>query len=637
MADTDIVKAVIYPGIGVARIGNAPEGYVVGPEVTEPEPLRGDTGTNPYRDRQGRLYPQAARFRIYGVNRAGDIVAELTAPGSDAKVEWTVHLANKKSAWYSFQLALDIPQAAAANPTTLRNPTVSDRKHLVLDAGAHSLTIPGREKQQKMVAGRFMQQGEPVYLGKMSVEDDARLLVTGGIGKSASYDGSIAITFGNNEAWHDDISDGPVTAKVKLGGRELPVTPSWVIVAPPNYGPQFKSVRTMWDLMRDLAIQQKWLPQPVLPSFTDDIYPIFERMTQLQWVNAGFAGGFGWKSPYDFTTPEWIDRLRDGSLANQGVRRALMHAFRHPDVDPTAINAWPWLYGDGVTLNPPFNQNGFVSLTQTQLGFLGQWVDGAFFDDWDTAPRYRNINAVPLAQQSDMLNRAAMEFCLADAFHPGCEMTWPVRTATMYLEPFRFQHAPPGWVEPGYGEILTYNNASGEKGLFSGQVPGGITRWMAVPWQADTASCRSGYNSAYDPNLPTFWPARVPNQVLSREDYQTVMNAEAPIQDRLTAFARRQLWIDPLGDPTKQVDNINRMIRGFDHLGVVEVFPGPADLGGRAAFPPVIQVEDQHVPVTDTSTAAHPVPRASTTPTVQRFSPEELASIDKLNLIRHPA
>src|SRR4051794_25155474 len=102
IADKNIIGAVIYPGIGVARIGNAPRGYVVGPEVADPEPLRGDTGTNPYRNQQGRLYPQAARFRIYGVNQANQIVAELTAPGCDAAVDWTVHLANKKSAWYSF-------------------------------------------------------------------------------------------------------------------------------------------------------------------------------------------------------------------------------------------------------------------------------------------------------------------------------------------------------------------------------------------------------------------------------------------------------------------------------------------------------------------------------------------------------
>ena len=39
-----------------------------------------------------------------------------------------------------------------------------------------------------------------------------------------------------------------------------------------------------------------------------------------------------------------------------------------------------------------------------------------------------------------MLDRAALTFCLADAFHPGCEMTWPVRHSTMYSAPFRIRH-----------------------------------------------------------------------------------------------------------------------------------------------------------------------------------------------------
>ena len=127
-------------------------------------------------------------------------------------------------------------------------------------------------------------------------------------------------------------------------GTALPVTPSWLVVAPPDYGPQCKSVRTIWDLMRDVAIQAGTLPKPVRPSFTDDIYPVFERMSRLQWVNAGFAAGFGWNAPSDFTRPEWIDRLRDGSVANQETRRTLNNAFRHDNVDAWSPAPWPWRY-----------------------------------------------------------------------------------------------------------------------------------------------------------------------------------------------------------------------------------------------------------------------------------------------------
>ena len=55
--------------------------------------------------------------------------------------------------------------------------------------------------------------GKKVYLGEIFTDDDGRLMVLGGHGVSASYDGTRAITFANNEGWHDDVSDGPVNAR----------------------------------------------------------------------------------------------------------------------------------------------------------------------------------------------------------------------------------------------------------------------------------------------------------------------------------------------------------------------------------------------------------------------------------------
>ena len=96
--------------------------------------------------------------------------------------------------------------------------------------------------------GKFI--GKTIYLGELRTDEAGRLIVLGGRGKSASFDGTKAVTFANNEGWHDDVSDGPVTAKVIYDGQELKVDPAWVVVAPPNYAPMQKSVRTMWDLMR---------------------------------------------------------------------------------------------------------------------------------------------------------------------------------------------------------------------------------------------------------------------------------------------------------------------------------------------------------------------------------------------------
>ncbi|MGX7707140.1 LodA/GoxA family CTQ-dependent oxidase [Methylobacterium sp. Gmos1] len=597
-ADDVVVKAAIYPSIGIARVGNSETEWYLGPEVPDPLPLPPGS----YRDKTGALKREAARFRVYGLNRAGTIVRELT--GSDAEIAWTVQLANTKAAWYGFQLALDIPESwePTAIPTTLRNPMHADRAALAITPRAR--TIAGRaQPEQVFDDGTFM--GTPVTLGSIRTDEAGRLIVLGGHGESTSYTGELAVTFANNDTWHDDVADGPVTATVRLGGRSLPVEPAWIVVAPPNYGPCRKSVRTLWDLMRDIAVANRWLPKPKRPSFTHDILPIFERMAGLQWVNQGFAAGFGWKGVFDLT-PETIARLASPDSSDQEWRRVIANQFR--TVAPTGSNGkkadattrdswspvpWPWLYGDAMNVPPALSPRQNSSLSALQLENLGKWVKGEFEADHDPNRRVpRTIDEVPLARQGDTLTKAALDFCLADAFHPGCEMTWPVRWIGLYRAPFRFAHAPAGWVEPDYGMTLTYTRALAPDGCLGPQIAGGLTRWMAVPWQCDTASCRSGYDKAYDPYVPTFWPARVPNQVLTRDDYAIVKDERRPLAERKAAFARRADWDAPLDLAATYVSQINTMIAHFDKMGVVESLPGPAD----GEFPAVMEVQDLTVP-----------------------------------------
>lgn len=101
--DTHIVRASIHPAIGIARLGNSATDYFIGPEVAEPLPHPPGF----YRDGSGALKREAARFRLYGYNANGEVVRELTA--DDAEITWSVHLANRKAAWYQWQIAMDIP------------------------------------------------------------------------------------------------------------------------------------------------------------------------------------------------------------------------------------------------------------------------------------------------------------------------------------------------------------------------------------------------------------------------------------------------------------------------------------------------------------------------------------------------
>lgn len=577
-----IVRAAIHPTIGVARLGNSEDSYFLAPEI--PDPLPEQPGF--YRDPTGALKRQAPRFRVYGLDASGRAVAELTA--SNAELRWSVHLANKKAAWYQFQIALDIPEASSAAPSWLRNATISDRRRLVIDPGPRQVTGPNQGgPEYRFDTGTFMDR--PVYLGELRTDSEGRLIVLGGRGNSESYNGAQAVTFANNEGWHDDIADGPVTAEVTFKGRKLQVDPAWVVVAPPNYAPVQKSVRTMWDLIRDVMITAGMLPRPVRPSFERDIRPILERLSRLQWVNAGFAAAFGWDAPNNFATPEWLDKLSQNDIKTAEMRHVIANQFRLFDRDSWSPVPWPWVYGDATNIPPAQTPRQHATLTDTQLSFLQQWSAGDFNADYNS--RYeppRSINDIPVGDQPDMLDRASLDFCLADAFHPGCEMTWPMRNAGLYMAPFRIAHAAPGWIEPEYGPVLGAEIIQLPNGpLLGGQLPGGITRWMAVPWQTDTASCRSGYLKSYDPNLPTFWPARVPNQVLTKTDYEIVMDEERSLAERLTAFARRVSWLIPLGGKS-YTDQINNMISHFDRMGVVEVREGPK----AGPFPPIMEVQD---------------------------------------------
>ncbi|MES2937677.1 MAG: LodA/GoxA family CTQ-dependent oxidase [Pseudomonadota bacterium] len=593
--DTAIVRAAIHPGIGVARVGNSPDGYYIGPEVMQPPPM----APGELRDADGALKREAARFRIYGYNAAGEVVRELTA--ADATVEWQVELANKKAAWYEFQIALDIPEALnpkMAEPSLQRNAAVTDRASLAILPPPRSISgMNAGGTAYRFDGGSFL--GMPVSLGELRTDDAGRLLVLGGHGISASADGQPATTFANNDGWHDDTADGPVRAKVVLGGVELPVDSAWVVVAPPNYGPQLRSVRTMAALMEDVFIQAGMLALPQRVSFTRDILPMLAHQTGLQWANKGFAAQFGWGGPFDAENPALVEKLASRSDTWKELRQQVANAFRQFERDGRSPLPWPWMYGDAMAVPPADTPRQNAAVTDTQLLMLAKWAKGEFDADWNPAVKPpAHIEEVPLQEQPGTLDRAAMDHCLADAFHPGCEITWPMRHASMYRAPFRLREAAPGTPAlPNYGSQLTPAIATGMSGPLYAQSAGDLTRWMAVPWQTDTASCRSGYYAGYgpryDPYVPSFWPARVPNQVLSEADYAIVMDTERPREERMAAFSRRASWFRTLG-AGGYVSQINNMVANFGDMGVLELRPG---IDGDPAFPPTMQVENRIVPV----------------------------------------
>jgi len=72
--DREIVRCAIHPAIGVCRVGNTPDDYFLGPKVPGHYPVP----PGGFKDAQGRILRQAARFRIFGLNRDAEVVAELS-------------------------------------------------------------------------------------------------------------------------------------------------------------------------------------------------------------------------------------------------------------------------------------------------------------------------------------------------------------------------------------------------------------------------------------------------------------------------------------------------------------------------------------------------------------------------------
>ena len=220
------------------------------------------------------------------------------------------------------------------------------------------------------------------------------------------------------------------------------------------------------------------------------------------------------------------------------------------------------------------------TLPELFQNILEAWMKGHFIADWGhLPPAPSGIDEVPLPEQPATLTKASLHYCAADAFHPGIELTWPMRHITMYQAPFRIRRNGGSVPKLDYGAYLTQETALAFDGPLNAQGPGGLTRWMLVPWQVDTAGCRSGYDRPYDPTIPTFWPAHVPNQVLTEADYELLMDTSAAADERRNAFLNRVSWYATMPTQNSQ-QQLTGMVTFFGKMGIIEARPGPTDLDG---------------------------------------------------------
>jgi hypothetical protein len=599
VSDQKIVRAAIHPAVGVARVGDSKSDFFMCPEVPEPEP------EEDYRDSTGAIKRQAVKFRLFGYNAVGEVVRELTS--QDGAITWSVRLANKKAAWFQFGGALDIDETRTC-VANRRNPPMDPYKpeDWIIDSNDCSLAVTRSSSAPRSLVGRFL--GESVKLGEIRVVEDGRLLLLGGRGRSESPL-KARPTEENDKpvGWFDDTSDGPVSATVILHGanESIPVAAAWVLVVPPNYAPGIKSWRTLFDRLEDLFIAANWLEKPKDVSFKKHILPKLQRLSRLQWVNAGFAGYFGSGAPMDFENPELIEKLaqppgEDGSDPFIALRRSIAIQFRPIDTPVDDPRLWPWIYGDGVLYDGMWTPNTYLPLEPLEQERFKKWAEGEFVNDWD--PKHKapiRLEDFEVGRRPAVLDEAALSDCIADAFHPGYEVSWNFRRLEMFEQPsptmplfrIRFRRTP----EPDYGPLLTQAIALAPGGPLAAQGPGDITRWLPVPWQMDIPFCRSGYMwRSYHPHLPTFWPARVPNQVLKQEQY-SVLAQKGSDHAIMTAFLTRDFWLREIfteNNPNEKPEDgdaaVKKILKRWNKMGIVVP---RTDHIRRPDLPAVIHVE----------------------------------------------
>jgi hypothetical protein len=603
--DPDLISAIsVYPPLGIARVGNAQgaDDYVIGPEVMGgPATMPDDTPAlflEHFRTSDFSIKRQAARFRLYAHLKDGSIV-EITA--KDARIEWRVSVANLKAGWYEFNQAMDLPDGLSKNALR-RNRTVGIPGGRVgLDIVPTPRTIEGRSAGPVLFDdGTF--SNKQVTLGELRTDDQGRLLFLGGTGVSAPFRGGLRpLTFANNDGWHDDIADGPVRATVTFpAGKSFEAEAGYVAVTPPNFAPGLIGVVTMDDAVRETFQAQGWIASPTFTFFTNDIWPIFDRLTSMQWINHGLFVLHGYGSPLDANDPAVLAKLHDASTANEPWRHSVFKLFRDYNAGGAlVVPQLPQAYGDAVDdiFNPgPDDPLGLLSVTATQYAHLERWARGQFKDDWPghppTVPKFADLTS---EDQVAHLERAALHNCLGGPFHPGIEITWVMRLPRLWASAYRLKvllgDKP---ARQNYGDTLTPAVCIGAGGPFDGVAAGALTRFMGVPWQTDGTSCNS--SADYFPttflSMPTFWGARVPDQVLADANYQRASELDPtslPIQIH-KHFMLRVDWLrDVRGND--YFDRIDIMVREWADLGMVLPVSNP-----KIHLPSDIRVEQGRDP-----------------------------------------
>lgn len=515
------VRYAIHPAVGVARVGNS-QNFYLAPVTIGGLPIECDeNGTMRWNGEDDPVFvqsfkqdeqirPQAARFSLYAHDDEHGKRREVTLDDADIEsIEWTVHLANKKSCWYLFEQRagdLTLPNNTYDElGIPRRNPSVrdGDRANLIIDPGPR--TVCDRRSHANFTAeeanGYHCRFPEPVgsrapvtTLGQLRTDDAGRLLVIGGPGAAFGPELDPAPYLALAEAaradaaaprggyapadewpgWYDDLGDGPVvcTISFKDPAKCAISRSAWCIVCPPKYAPELVNAVTLDDVMFDVAVRHFGLlnlsgdtaPKHFVVNYDRDIAPIIDRCAQASWsttVPSAAATGYPKFNP------------RDKSETNRRNRERYARLFRRDSARFFDENGVPMLPLHAGSDHGSSSKGCFDTLTGTQLRMLRLWAAGHF----TTGP------AEPL-RGVDALDRAAVGNCVGSPMDPGIEATWTLCDPAIYDAPWciKHRHQPEHYATSGLS--LDENEQDGK-----GCEPGDLTKRLISPWQWDFANC----------------------------------------------------------------------------------------------------------------------------------------------------
>jgi L-Lysine epsilon oxidase N-terminal/L-lysine epsilon oxidase C-terminal domain len=275
----DLLQFRIHPSVGMARFGESTEWYFLGPEFPRfmqeqfpnlrhkslalRHPSKPAATTAPakpadgsFRDAAGEVIPQAARFRIfaYAFNVGSHEpyrVVEVTS--TDADIEWTVTLANRKtvrSATGKVEVNDPAPVKMTTNPpsppSNCQKPgSFPNLAWLKLEDGTGRLHVVGNEG-----IDLNLQPTPPAPAERLFQLDWFDTAADGSVSAVVKPKASFLSRF----AGFKYLVPGTKDAQALPSSGTVDAVSAWVVVNMPDYVPDFGHFVSLWDVV----LAQTW-------------------------------------------------------------------------------------------------------------------------------------------------------------------------------------------------------------------------------------------------------------------------------------------------------------------------------------------------------------------------------------------